>query len=254
MWVFEPHFAEQIFENLVSENGIPVIRDEWLAREHRIRKEGERIVSITTRGGNAYTGKVFIDATYEGDLMAAAGVSYHVGCESNAAYGEERNGVQVGVLHHRHHFGAVKQPISAYRVLGDPASGLLPRISAGPVGDYGSGDTRVQAYCFRMCLTNVPENSIPFPKPPGYDAGQYELLLRIVAAGWVEFFNKLDPIPNGKTDTNNHGPFSFDNIGSSGEYPEATYDRRREIIAEHAAYQQGLLRFVANDPRLPKRV
>jgi hypothetical protein len=254
MWVFEPHVAERIFDDLVAEHGIEVIRDEWLDRERGVRKDGGRIVSITTLAGHTYPGKMFIDATYEGDLMAAAGVAYHVGREANSVYGEEHNGVQVGVLHHRHHFGTVKQPISPYRVPGDPASGVLPRISTDPVGEFGSGDKRVQAYCFRMCLTNVAENRISFPKPPGYDAGQYELLLRIFAAGWGEFFAKFDPIPNGKTDTNNHGPFSFDNIGFNADYPEAGYDRRREIIAEHAAYQQGLLWFVANDPRVPKDV
>jgi hypothetical protein len=197
---------------------------------------------------------MFIDVTYEGDLMAAAGVEYHVGREANSVYGEEHNGVQVGVLHHRHHFGAVKQPISPFRVPGDPTSGLLPRISTEPVGEFGSGDKRVQAYCFRMCLTNVAENRVPFPKPAGYDAEQYELILRVFDAGWDEFFKKFDLIPNGKTDTNNHGPFSFDNIGFNYDYPEASYERRREIIAEHATYQQGLLWFVANDPRVPKTV
>ena len=254
MWVFEPHVAERIFEDHVAEHGIEVVRDEWLDRRHGVRKEGEQIVSITTLTGNTYPGKMFIDATYEGDLMAAAGVPYHVGREANATYGEEHNGVQVGVLHHRHHFGAVGQPISPYRVPGDAASGVLPRISTVPVGEFGAGDKRVQAYCFRMCMTNVPENRIPFPQPAGYDAGQYELLLRIFATGWDEFFQKFDPIPNGKTDTNNHGPFSFDNIGFNEDYPEASYERRREIIAEHAAYQQGLLWFVANDPRVPKSV
>jgi len=254
MWVFEPHVAERIFEDLIAEHEIDVVRDEWLDRERGVRKDGERLTSITTLAGHTYPGTMFIDATYEGDLMAAAGVTYHVGREANTVYGEEHNGVQVGVLHHRHHFGAVKEPISPYRVPGDPRSGVLPRISTAPVGEFGTGDKRVQAYCFRMCLTNVPENRIPFPKPAGYDAGQYELLLRIFAAGWDEFFQKFDPLPNGKTDTNNHGPFSFDNIGFNYDYPEASYDRRREIIAEHAAYQQGLLWFVANDPRVPKAV
>lgn len=254
MWVFEPHVAERIFEDYVAEHGIEVVRDEWLDREHGVEKTAGRIVAITALSGTRYPGRMFIDATYEGDLMAAAGVAYHVGREANSVYGEEHNGVQVGVLHHDHHFGAVKRPISPYRVPGDPASGVVPRVSTEPVGEFGSGDRRVQAYCFRMCLTNVPENRIPFPKPAGYDAGQYELLLRVFDAGWDEFFAKFDPIPNGKTDTNNHGPFSFDNIGFNYDYPEATYERRREIVAEHATYQQRLLWFVANDPRVPKAI
>ena len=109
MWIFEPHVAEQVFEALVKENQIPVHRDEWLDRAKGVRKEGARIASITTLSGKTYRAKMFIDATYEGDLMAAAGVDYHVGREAQSVYGEQWNGVQTGVLHHRHHFGAVPQ-------------------------------------------------------------------------------------------------------------------------------------------------
>jgi hypothetical protein len=158
------------------------------------------------------------------------------------------------VLHHRHHFGAVKTPISPYVKPGDPSSGVLPRISTEHPGNYGEADKKVQAYCFRMCLTQVPANRVAFPKPAGYDASQYELLLRVFLAGWRETFDKFDPIPNGKTDTNNHGPFSTDNIGRNWDYPEASYERRREIIQEHVTYQQGLLYFIANDARVPEDV
>ena len=229
-------------------------RDEWLNRSDGVSKQGNRIDSITMLSGKTFVGKVFLDATYEGDLMAAAGVDYHVGREANAVYGENWNGVQVGVLHHRHHFGAVKKKISPYVIPGDPASGVLPRISTEPPGEYGSGDHRVQAYCYRYCATDHPENRIPFPRPDGYDPGQYELLIRIYEAGWRETFNKFDPLPNRKTDTNNHGPFSTDNIGMNYDYPEATYERRVEILAEHRQYQQGWLYFVANDPRVPAEV
>ena len=204
--------------------------------------------------GKTYTGRMFLDATYEGDLMAAAGVEYHVGRESKDQYGEEWNGVQTGVLHHGHHFGVLKQQISPYVVAGDPSSGVLPRISPDPPGEYGAGDDKVQAYCFRMCLTNHAENRVPFPKPAGYDPADYELLVRIFDAGWRETFRKFDPIPNHKTDTNNHGPMSTDNIGFNYDYPDATYERRREIIKEHEAYQKGWLYFIANDPRVPKDV
>ncbi len=254
MWIFEPSAAEKVFEDYVKEFGLEVVRDEWLDRSKGVKKDDEKIVSITTLSGKTYEGKMFIDATYEGDLMAAAGVDYHVGREANSVYGEEHNGIQVGVLHHRHHFGAVKEKISPYKVPGDPKSGVLPRVSTEFVGNFGEGDKRVQAYCFRSCYTNVPENRIPFPKPEGYDVGQYEILLRVLNTGWDQFFEKFDPIPNHKTDTNNHGPFSFDNIGFNYDYPEASYERRREIIAEHRTYQQGLLWFVANDPRVPKKV
>jgi hypothetical protein len=139
-------------------------------------------------------------------------------------------------------------------VPGDPKSGVLPRDSTETPGEYGAGDKKVQAYCFRMCLTQVPANRVPFPKPAKYDPKEYELLLRIFAAGWRETFDKFDPIPNAKTDTNNHGPFSTDNIGRSWDYPEASYARRREIIQEHVNYQQGWLYFIANDPRVPEDV
>jgi hypothetical protein len=208
-------------------------------------------MSITMLSGKTYTGKAFIDATYEGDLMAAAGVGYHVGREANSVYGETWNGVQTGVLHHRHHFGVLREKISPYVAPGDPASGVLPRIRPVPPGAYGEGDQKVQAYCYRYCVTDHPENRIPFPQPEGYDPRQYELLLRIFQAGWRETFDKFDPVPNRKTDCNNHGPFSTDNIGMNYDYPEASYARRREILREHETYQKGWLYFIANDPRVP---
>jgi hypothetical protein len=136
-----------------------------------VTRSGARIVSITMLDGSTYRGKIFIDATYEGDLMAAAGVDYHVGREAQTVYDEKWNGVQTGVLHHRHHFGVLKTRVDPYVVPGDPASGVLPRISTEHPGEYGQGDDKVQAYCFRMCLTDVPENRVPFPKPEGYDPG-----------------------------------------------------------------------------------
>ncbi|MBL8177948.1 MAG: FAD-dependent oxidoreductase [Bryobacterales bacterium] len=254
MWIFEPHVAERVYEDWIKELKIPVVRNAWLDRSKGVRQAGGRIASIRTLDGKEYAAKVFLDATYEGDLMAAAGVDYHVGRESQKTYGEKWNGVQTGVLHHRHHFGAVKVPISPYVVPGDPASGILPRISKEHPGEYGAGDKKVQAYCYRMCLTKVPENRIAFPKPAKYDPKQYELLLRVFEAGWRETFQKYDPIPNGKTDTNNHGPFSTDNIGMNYDYPDASYERRKEIWQEHREYQQGLLYFMANDPRMPEDV
>ncbi len=252
MWIFEPHVAEHVFDELIAEHKIPVHRDQWLDRKRGVETGLNRIRSFTTLGGTKYRGKVFIDATYEGDLMAAAGVSYHVGREANSVYREEWNGIQVGVLHHGHHFGNRK--ISPYIEPGDPSSGLLPRISAEDPGNRGNGDHRIQAYCFRMCLTDHPDNRVPFPKPDGYDSNQYELLLRILDSGWREIFGKFDPIPNRKTDTNNHGPFSTDNIGMNYDYPEGSYERRREIIKEHETYQMGLMYFLANDPSVPEDI
>lgn len=253
-WIFEPHVAEQVFEDFVKEYKIPVFRDEWLNREKGVQLVDGRIASITMLSGKTFSGKMFIDATYEGDLLAAAKVDYHIGREAQKVYGETWNGVQVGVLHHRHHFGAVKTPISPYVIPGDPKSGVLPCISSQPPGNYGEGDRRVQAYCYRTCMTKHEPNRVPFPKPDGYDPKRYELLLRVFLAGWREAIDKFDPIPNFKTDTNNHGPFSFDNIGMNYDYPEATYERRREILNEHTTYQQGLLYFSANDPRVPEDI
>ena len=251
MWIFEPGVAENVFEDFVREHKIPVHRDKWLDRESGVEKDGERIVSITTLSGETYRGRAFIDATYEGDLMAAAGVSYDVGREAANEYGEKWNGVQKDARHHGHFFDP---PVDPYVKPGDPTSGLLPRISSDPPGENGQADDRIQAYCFRMCLTRVPENRLAFSKPAGYDATQYELLLRVLNTEWREVFQKFDPIPNDKTDTNNHGPFSTDNIGMNYDYPEASYARRKEIIREHEIYQKGLMYFMANDARVPQDV
>lgn len=251
MWIFEPHVAEKIFEDYVAENNIKVLRDEWLNRDSGTVVTDGKIVSFVTLSGKTFTGKIFIDATYEGDLMAAAGVSYHVGRESTAQYNEQWNGVQTGVFQHGHHF---KSNISPYKIEGDSTSGLLPRISAEPPGEYGAADHKIQAYCYRMCMTNHPENRVPFPKPANYDSTQYELLVRDFTTGRKDWFEKFDDIPNRKTDTNNHGAFSSDNIGMNYDYPEASYERRQEILKEHIDYQMGLLWFVANDPRVPEDI
>ncbi|WP_340112369.1 FAD-dependent oxidoreductase [Maribellus mangrovi] len=252
MWIFEPHVAEQIFEDFVAENNITGYLNKWLDRENGVVLENNKIISIRTLDGMIFSAQMFIDATYEGDLMAAAGVSYAVGRESNKTYNEEWNGVQTDVLHHGHHFGNLQ--ISPFMIPGDPDSGILPRISTEPPGEKGQADQKVQAYCYRMCLTKVAENQIPFERPIDYDSTQYELLVRLLNKGWNETFNKFDPIPNLKTDVNNHGPFSFDNIGMNYDYPEASYERRTGILKEHQAYQKGLLYFYASDPRVPSGI
>ena len=210
--------------------------------------EERSIKAIRTLDGSTYRAKLFLDASYEGDLMAAAGITYTVGRESLDQYGEQWNGVQTGVLHHGHHF---KSDISPYVIPGDPDSGVLPRISTEDPGEYGAADHRVQAYCFRMCLTDHPENRLAISRPEDYDSTQYELLRRVFASGWRELFHKFDPIPNHKLDVNNHGPFSTDNIGMNYDYPDASYERRAQIIEEHTSYQKGLLWFLCSDPAVP---
>ncbi len=251
MWTFEPHVAEKVFDDWIAELKIPVIREAYLDREKGVKKDGTRIVSIKTLDGITVYGKMFIDVTYEGDLMAAAGVSFHVGRESNATYGETWNGNQFGVKHHGHYF---KSPVDPYKTPGDSQSGLLKYIDDSKEGINGEGDNRIQAYCYRMCLTNHPENRIPFTRPDGYHPEDYELLRRVFETGWRETFDKFDAIPNRKTDTNNHGPFSTDFIGMNYDYPEATYERRREIMQEHYNYQMGWFYYIANDPGVPEEV
>ena len=250
MWVFEPHVAENVYDQYVAEHDVPLHREAYLDRQGGVEKQGTRITAITTTDGQTFRGKMFIDATYEGDLMAAAGVSFTVGREANAAYDETLNGVQTAHAVY-HQFESAVDP---YVVPGDPSSGLLPLIHPGPPGIDGEADHRVQAYCYRMCLTDAPDNRVPFPKPEGYDPKQYELLARYFATGWRDDFMTFSPAPNRKTDTNNDGAFSTDNIGMSYDYPEATYERRREILAEHEQYQKGLMYFLQHDSRVPDEV
>ncbi len=250
VWVFEPHVAEEVFEQLIDEKNIPVYRDHWLDRENGVKIKDGNIQSVRMLNGEVFKAKVFIDASYEGDLMASAGVSYTVGRESNAQYGETLNGVNTKQARY-HQF---EMDVDPYIIPGQPASGLLPGIHDGGPGEEGAGDKRIQAYCFRMCLTKVKKNMVPFPKPESYDPLRYELLARYLDMGKRNLFGKFDPIPNQKTDTNNSGAFSTDNIGMNYDYPEGSYEERAAIIKEHENYQKGLMWFMANDPRVPEDV
>jgi len=252
MWIFEPSAALKVFEGYIAEYEIPIHREAYLDREKGVKMVSGKIVSITTLDGDTFTGKVFLDTTYEGDLMAAAGVKYIVGREGKETYGEEWAGVRADVFHHQHHFEHLK--VDPYVVPGDPSSGVIPLVSQEPPGEKNSADKRVQAYNFRICMTNSKENRIPFPKPPGYDEKRYELLGRVYDAGWRQTFGKFDPIPNGKTDTNNHGPVSTDYIGGNYEYPEASYEKRKEIIEEHKNYMLGWLYYNMTSERVPKEI
>ncbi|TCD11275.1 FAD-dependent oxidoreductase [Pedobacter frigidisoli] len=249
MWIFEPHVAEKVMEDFVKENHIRVFRNSWLNRASGVKMKAGKITEISMLNGEKFQGKVFIDATYEGDLMAAAGITYHVGREPNSRYGETWNGVQAMVFQHEHHFAKAIDP---YKIPGNPNSGFLPEINSTPIGINGAEDKKLQAYCFRMCLTNKTENRIAFPKPDRYNPQDYELLIRVFDSGWRALFNKYDPLPNHKTDTNNHGPFSTDFIGMNYDYPEAVYEKRNKIIKAHADYQKGLMYFMCTDQRVPK--
>ena len=250
LWRFEPHVAEQIFHDMLREVGVEAIFGERLDLKNGVKKDGTRLISITMESGKTFAGKIFIDATYEGDVMAKAGVSYAVGRESNAKYGEKLNGVQTAQAKSHQFLRAVDPYIKA----GDPTSGLLPGIHAGGPGAEGEGDQRVQAYNFRMCLTDLPENRVAFPKPEGYDPLRYELLARYLTSKWNDVFGNHPFMPNRKTDTNNHGGFGTDDIGMNYDYPDGDYATRERIIKEHETYQKGLMWFLVNDPRVPAAV
>ncbi|MBR3222824.1 MAG: FAD-dependent oxidoreductase [Kiritimatiellae bacterium] len=254
MWTFEPSAALAILEGWEKRDGLDIRRGEWLDREKGVVKENGRIVSIRTLSGNVYRGSVFVDATYEGDLMAAAGVSYAVGREANSVYGETLNGNQPAqATHHQLNPG-----VDPYVAKGEPKSGLLFGVEPyDPDMKPGDGDRRVQAYCFRMCLTDDPENRIPFKKPEGYDERDYEMLFRHLAIApldrdgmpWIN-----SKMPNRKTDTNNRTGFATDFIGQNWRWPEATYAEREKIRAAHLKYQRGLMWTLANHPRVPGKI
>jgi hypothetical protein len=250
MWTFEPSAALKVYRDWITETSLEIVRGERLNRESGVKKEAGRVVSITMESGRVFYGKMFIDATYEGDLMAAAGVAYTVGREANAQYGETLNGVQTA----QGKFHQFVKGVDPYVVPGDPKSGLLPFIDPAGPGVEGAGDRRVQAYCYRMCLTDHPENRIPFAKPEGYNEQWYELLLRNYEAGetglpWINA-----PMPNHKTDTNNRLGFSTDFIGQNYDYPEASYAEREKIAARHRLYQQGVMWTLAYHPRMPEKI
>lgn len=252
-WIFEPSAAEKVFRDYIAEENIEL----WCNRRIVAATTKKcKILTITLEDSKApgkknsvvVAAKMFIDATYEGDLMARAGVSYTVGRESNKMYNETYNGVQMP----RYHY--FKDAVDPYVVPGKKSSGLLYGIRKGERGDIGAGDRKVQAYNFRICLTDNKDNMIPITKPENYDPSKYELLIR-----WKEKqpWKRLRDIfiwsmmPNRKTDINNYGAFSTDMIGANWNYPEASYEERERIIKEHIDYTKGLLYFVGHDHRIP---
>jgi hypothetical protein len=269
MWHFEPHVAERILNDMVREAGVTVVYQERLDLRSGVQKRGPRIESMTMESGRRFSAGVFIDATYEGDLMAKAGVSYHVGREANSVYGETMNGVQTRRVPYNGH--AFFRPISPYVIPGDSQSGLLFGVQRDWPGNEGSGDHRIQAYCFRLCLTEVPENRVPFTKPEGYEPRHFELLLRYLLADGTDrlFPDHPQPreiespalgynpytviMPNRKTDSNSKGAISSNLVGGNYAYPDGDYVARERIVRDHINWHQGMLWFLQNDWRVPER-
>lgn len=244
-WLFEPHVAADVYRRWIQQNNIPVYLKHRL---NGVEISQGRIVAMTTDRGVTFKASIYIDTTYEGDLMARSGVGFTVGRESDETYTELFNGIQYG---HHHHFLRFVDP---YRKPGDPKSGLLYGVSEMTLGSQGEGDSLIQAYNFRLCLTQDDKNKAPFQRPDDYDAQKYELLRRYIEARVFDIFNLNRPIPNGKTDYNNWGAINSDHIGANYGWPEGSYEERERIYQDHVSYQMGLLYFLANDPRLPEKV
>lgn len=264
-FLFEPHAAEKVFDDMVREAGVRVIFGERLNLKDGVHKEGTHISRIAMESGHEFAAKVFVDATYEGDLMAKAGVKYIVGREPNSRYDETLNGVFP--------FPPAPFPkISPFIVPGDPKSGLLPRIEPKSPGIKGEGDHRVQAYNFRVCLTDVPDNRVPFEKPASYNPLDYEALARLIATmknvvpgprkhaavglrgNGGDLGVNFELVPNRKTDSNSGSEFGSDLTGRSYGWAEADYAGREKLWREHKDYTLGLLWFLAHDPRVPEPV
>ncbi len=250
-WIFEPHVAEAELRALLAEARVRALFGQRLAA---VKKKGARIVEITMEDGHVFRAQEFIDCSYEGDLMARAGVRYMVGREANARFEETLNGIRENTP--KHQFGVAVDP---YRTPGVPASGLLPFVQATPLGEAGAGDASVQAYNFRLCLTKSPGNRRSIDPPADYDPKQFELLGRYLTAltatgkaPTLRSFLKIDMVTPEKTDINNNGGFSTDLIGGNHAYPEADYATRDRIWKEHENYIRGLLHFLATDERAPE--
>ncbi len=249
-WAFEPHVAESILLEMLSQAGVTVKFRQRLRENGGVAKTGTRVTSITTERGDVIEGKVFADCSYEGDLMAQAGVSYTWGREGQDEYGESLAGVRDRTP--KHQFTVDVDPR-------DSAGNLSPFVHPEPAAEPGSADEKVQAYNFRLIATRDPGNRIAWPRPHGYDPGRYEILARLLAglerqlgrSPVMSDVMKPDYIPNQKADINNHGAFSTDHIGGSWDYPQAGYARKAEIWQDHVDYVQGFFYFLANDSRVP---
>jgi hypothetical protein len=250
-WFYEPHVGEEVLADMLHEAHVDVQFGKRLKEHDGVTKSGARVEAITTENGTVYHAQAFADCTYEGDLMAQAGITYTWGRESNQQYQESLAGVRDRTPLHQF---LVQIPAK------DKDGRLLPEISSAPKGETGSADKKVQSYNFRMILSDDPKNRVPFPKPPNYDPHRYELMARLLAAmsaklGRPEVMQEVTliaPIPNHKADINNQGAFSTDYIGGSWDYPNGSYARRKEIWQAHVDYTKGYFYFLAHDPRVPK--
>lgn len=272
-YAIEPHKAEALFNEMTRAAGVRVL---FNARLSAVTKDGARITEFITEDGRVFRAGMFLDTTYEGDLMAKAGVSHTVQREGNALYGETLNGIHFSEKYkpRTNHLkpgpnGRVPGgqgvwdrdfPLDPYRVAGCPESGLLPLIEPEEPGEPGDPAPGVQAYCFRLCLTNNPANRIPIAPPPDYDPARYEIVVRFIDACLaigdemdLRWFSKHDPLPNDKWDFNT-ATFGGNLPGASWAWPEATYAQRERIAKEHENYHRGLLHFLATDPRVPEKV
>jgi hypothetical protein len=258
---FEPHVGQKVFEQLIDHAGVKVVYNEKINRKHGVKMDAQRIVSITTLSGQTYAGKMFIDATYVGDLMAAAGVTYTVGREPQMQYNEDLAGVRRGDTFPRKHYTQKDKDhfirdVDPYIIPGDPSSGLLPHVMQIDNLANGQGDRKIQAYNYRMCLTRDPKLRIKLEKPDGYRDIDHELLLRNFDAGDHRFPALIEKLsgPSSKVDWNAMHAVASDYGGANWDYPEATYSKRREIEAAHELYIRGFLWTLANNPRVPKKV
>lgn len=250
VYQFESKVAEAVFEEMLAEGGIRTERGRRLAEPLRravLWHPGtKRLRAIRTEDGSVFEGRYFIDATIEGDLLAAAGVTTVVGREANALYGETKNGIRAVNEYRQFPF-----KLNPYLVPGQPASGLLPTIQDEPLGTPGEGDHRVQGYCFRLCLTRDPANQLAITQPDRYDARQYEIYRRYAALGG-QLFTPRANLPHGKTDLGSWHDLSANLYGMNHAYPAGTYADRERVYREHRAFTHGLLWFLAHDPTLPE--
>jgi hypothetical protein len=250
--VFEPKIAEDIFDAMAKEAGVKIINGR-LNLKKGVVMDGKRILKILLESGVAVEGKMFIDASYEGDLLPLAGVSFTIGREANAKYGETGNGITGAAKKNQ-----LPKGIDPYRVKGDPNSGLLAGVNPDMGGEVGDGDDKLQAYCYRMVLTDVPENRIMIAKPKKYDEADFEMLFRSIEAGQKTGFFKTTMVPNRKSDSNNTGGFSCDliggNYGKDWNWATLSHAEREVLAAKHRDYQLGLVWTVQNHPRVPEAI